>query len=205
MHDIQRLPGAKIITGLLWAILVAGALAWLASRYLPSAVDLTPEVKVQEHVTLSILQNEALVFLVTRRTATQIVVEHEESSWLGQWRGVLWATVRIHYGVDLEKIEEKDVRQEGNATLITLPEPQVLDFAIEPGSIGFLSKSTAVSKIDDLLNNGQRRLLEGRLRECALEFAQKRGMLPARAELVQQLNQAVSLLAAEGTVRLRFE
>ena len=205
MHDIQRLPGAKIITGLLWAILVAGALAWLASRYLPSAVDLTPEVKVQEHVTLSVLQNEALVFLVTRRTATQIVVEHEEASWLGQWRGVLWATVRIHYGVDLEKIEEKDVRQEGNATLITLPEPQVLDFAIEPGSIGFLSKSTAASKIDDLLNNGQRRLLEGRLRECALEFAQKRGMLPARVELVQQLNQAVSLLAAEGTVRLRFE
>ena len=205
MHDIQRLPGAKIITGLLWAILVAGTLAWLASRYWPSAADLTPEVTVQERVTLSVLQNEALVFLVTRRTATQIVVEHEESSWLGQWRGVLWATVRIHYGVDLAKIEEKDVRQEGDQTLITLPEPQVLDFAIEPGSIGFLSKSTAVSKITDILHNGQRRLLEERLRESALEFARKRGMLPARAELLQQLNQAVSLLATEGAVRLRFE
>ena len=205
MHDIQRLPGAKIITGLLWAILAAGALAWLAFRYWPSAADLAPKATVQEHVTLSVLQNEALVFLVTRRTATQIVVEHEETSWLGQWRGVLWATVRIHYGVDLAKIGEEDVRREGEVTLITLPEPQVLDFSIEPGSIGFLSKSTAASKITDILHNGQRRLLEGRLRECALEFAQKRGMLPARAELVQQLNQAASLLAREGTMRLQFE
>ena len=204
MHDIRRLPGAKIITGLLWVVLLAGLLAWLAVHFF-NVGGLAPRTQVDEHISLSILKSQALTFLVTRRTATQIVVEHRESDWLGQWHGVLWAAVRIHYGVDLSKITAEDIRREGNVTLVKLPEPEVLDFSIEPGSIGFLSKSTAVAKVEDILHDGQRRLLEKRLRECAMDFARQRDMLPTRDELVEQLNSAVVLLANEGGVRLRFE
>ena len=201
MHNIERLPGARTITGVLWVILIGGLMAY----FFFNPAGFAPRTRVDEHISLSVLRSQALTFLVTRRTATQVVVEHEESSWLGQWRGVLWATVTIHHGIDLEKIQARDIRRGGGVTFVRLPEPEVLDFAVEPGSVGVLSKSTAVPKIEDLLNNGHRRLLEARLRESAMEFAKQQDMLPTRDELVRQLNDAVCLLASEGGVRLRFE
>ena len=41
MYNIQRLPGAKTITGILWAVLLAGLLAWLVPRFLPSPPGLS--------------------------------------------------------------------------------------------------------------------------------------------------------------------
>jgi hypothetical protein len=163
------------------------------------------ETLVEKRSTLSILRIQALAFLVTRRTSTQIIAEHQESNWLGQWRGVLWATVKIHYGIDLAKIQAGDIRREDDITFVKLPEPEVLDFSVDPGSVGVLSKATAIPKIDDLLNNSHRRLLEGNLRQAALEFTQQRDLLPTRGELIKQLNEVVSLLTSEGGVRLRFE
>ena len=198
----RDLPGVRIINGLLWTIILAGATFWIVANYLAPSL---PGSVVEEETTLSILRSQALTFLVTRRTAAQIVVEHQESNWAGEWRGVLWAAVNIHYGIDLAKIQAKDIRRNGNVAFVTLPKPEVLDFSIEPGSVGVMSKSTAVPKIDDLLHNSHRRVLEGRLRQAALDFAQQRNLLPTRDELIKQLNDAVSLLASEGGVRLRFE
>ena len=205
MRNIERLPGAKVISGLLWIVLLAGLLAWLAPRFVPSFLDLKPEAKVNEHISLTVLRSQELEFLVTRRASLQVVVEHEESDWSGQWHGVLWATVEIYFGVDLAKVKAEDIRHEGDVTIVTLPEPEVLSFAVEPGSVRCLSKSTAVPKVSDLLSNGHRQLLEGRLRESALEFARQQQMLPSRAELVARLNSAVAVLASKGGVRLRFE
>ena len=196
------LPGIRMINGLLWMIVLAGAAFWI----LADSLEPKPmETVIEKKSTLSILRIQALAFLVTRRTATQIVVEHQESNWVGQWRGVLWATVKIHYGVDLTKIQAKDIRRDGDITFVKIPEPEVLDFSIDPGSVGVMSKATALPKLDDLLNNTHRRLLEGQLRQSALEFAQQRDLLPTKVELIKQLNEVVSLLASEGGVQLRFE
>jgi hypothetical protein len=199
----QNLPGVKMINCLLWMIVLAGAACWVVVNVF--GLSLMGNSVVEEETTLSILRSQTLTFLVTRRTATQIVVEHQESNWAGQWRGVLWAAVNIQYGIDLAKIQAKDIRRDGNVAFVTLPKPEVLDFSVEPGSVGVLSKSTAVPKIDDFLHNSHRRLLEGRLRQAALDFAQQRDLLPTRDELIKQLNDAVSLLANQGGVRLRFE
>jgi len=198
----QDLPGIRMINGLLWMIILAGVAFWIVANSLAP----TPMKTVGEtQSTLSVLRIQALAFLVTRRTTTQIVVEHHESNWLGQWRGVLWATVKIHYGVDLSNIQARDIRRDGDVAFVKLPEPEVLDFSIEPGSIGLMAKATALPKIDDLLNNSHRRMLESRLRQAALDFAQQRDLLPTRDELIKQLNDVLSLLAGEGDVRLRFE
>jgi len=198
----QNLPGVRMINGLLWTVVLAGVACWVVIN----VFGLSPiESVVEEETTLSILHSQALTFLVTRRTATQIVVEHQESNWAGEWRGVLWATVSIHYGIDLAKIQARDIRRDDNVAFVTLPKPEVLDFSIEPGSVGVMSKSTAVPKIDDLLHNSHRRLLESRLRQAALDFAQQRDLLPTRDELIKQLNDAVALLASEGGMQLRFE
>jgi len=198
----QDLPGIRMINGLLWMIILAGVAFWIVANSLAP----TPmKTVVETQSTLSVLRIQALAFLVTRRTTTQIVVEHHESNWLGQWRGVLWATVKIHYGVDLSNIQARDIRRDGDVAFVKLPEPEVLDFSIEPGSIGLMAKATALPKIDDLLNNSHRRMLESRLRQAALDFAQQRDLLPTRDELIKQLNDVLSLLAGEGDVRLRFE
>ncbi len=196
------LPGVRMINGLLWMVILAGAAIWIVANSLAP----TPmKTVVEEKSTLSILRIQALAFLVTRRTSTQIVVEYQESNWIGQWRGVLWATVKIHYGVDVANIQARDIHLDGDVTFVKLPKPEVLDFSIDPGSIGVMTKATAAPKIDDLLNNSHRRLLESRLRKAAVDFAQQRDLLPSRNELIKQLNDLVSLLAGEGDVRLRFE
>jgi len=193
--------GRALVSALLTMVMIAmavGAGLWLYARTPGGAY-------IDENTTLSILHSESMAFLMTRRMSTQVVVEHAEGDWLGDWRGVLWATVRIHYGVDLQKVQAEDIRSDGDAFIVRLPEPEMLDFAMEPGSEGFLSKSTAIAKIQDLLHNGQRRKLEQSLRDAALEFAARQDMLPTREELVNQLNAAIAALNSPAGLKLRFE
>ncbi len=199
--SLRRLPGAKVITPVLWVLVLLGGGMGL---FLALGRGLFPLVS-QEKTTLSLLTSEAMAFLVTRRTAAQIVVEVQEGDWLGDWHGVLWATVRLHYGVDLRKVRPEDVQRRGEVIVVRIPQPELLDFTIEPGSVGYLAKSTAVPKVLDLLHNGHRAEMEKRLRQRAMEFAARQGMLPTREELVQELNGAADALGSLAKVKLQFE
>jgi hypothetical protein len=202
----MRSNSGRLIVGAAAAVLLvaigAGVGMWLGGR----SVNPLTRRTVDEKVTLSLLRSEALAFLVTRRTVTQIVVEHEEFDLLGEWRGVLWATVSWRWGVDMTRITEKDIRRQGQVIVCRLPEPQLLDFALEPGSVGFMSKSTAVPKLLDLARGGeQRRKLEERLRTRAMEFAGRQGLCPSREEVVRQLNDAAGAIRQAAGVEIRFE
>ncbi|KKL74932.1 hypothetical protein LCGC14_2059930, partial [marine sediment metagenome] len=161
--------------------------------------------KADERTTLSLLRSETMAFLVTRRSSIQVVVECEQGDWLGEWRGVLWATIHLHYGVDLTRVTQKDIRRCDGVVVITLPEPELLSFAIEPGSVGYLSKSTAAAKIDDLLHNGHRRELHGRLRSRALEFARRHGLMPPKQEIRAERNAATILKGSAAGLEIQFE
>ena len=197
------LPGVGVINGLLWTIILAGAAFWLITNSLSQ----TPlRTVVDERTTLSILRSRPMLFLVTRQIRTQIVIEHSESNWVGQWRGVLWGTVTISHGVDVNEIKDEDLRREGGVVFVRIPEPRLLSFAVEPGSIGFMSKATAAPKLQDLLDGGgHRRQLEQRLHDQAMSFAKEHGMLPDRSQIVEQLNDAAAGLAKTAGIRLRFE
>lgn len=182
--------------------LCLGAGFWVA-RSVPSSWLGT---RIDERATLSILRSEALQFLVTRRTATQIVIEHEESNLLGEWRGVLWATVNWRWGVDLKKIREQDIHRQGERILCRLPEPELLDFSVEPETIGFMSKSTFVPKLLDIMRGDwQRRILETQLRERAMKFARDRNLCPTRREIIAQLNDATDVIRAATGLQIQFE
>lgn len=169
-------------------------------------LDTLTRREVNEKVALSILRSEALSFLVTRRTASQIVVQHEESDLLGAWNGVLWATVRWTWGVDLTKIKESDIRRDGAVVVVRLPEPELLDFSTDLESIGFISRSTALPKLAEVVNPGrQRQTLERRVKEEAMKFAQAQKLTPSREEIVRQLNDAASVIQASADLELRFE
>ena len=199
----RDLPGVRMINGLLWTIILAGAAFWIVANYL--APSLTGSV-VDERTTLSILRSRPMLFLVTRQIRTQVVIDHKESNWIGQWRGVLWGTVTISYGVDVHEIKASDLRREGEVVFVRIPEPRLLNFAVEPGSIGFLSKATAAPKLQDLLDGGgHRRQLEKRLHDQAMAFAREHDMLPDRSQIVEQLNDAAADLAKTVGIRIRFE
>ena len=201
--DVSRLPGARILAPVLWTILLAGLGVGL---FMCVRKGPTVTRHVDEKATLSVLRSEELAFLVTRRSATQIVIQHQESDLWGEWQGVLWATISWRWGVDMAKITEKDLRKEGECLVVHLPEPELLDFSLEPGSVGFLSKATAVPKLVDFARGGSHRgLLEGRLKEHALAFAAERKLLPSRQEILDQLNRSSGLLEQATGTRLRFE
>jgi len=196
---VDRLPGARALNAVLWIVILVGLACALYVHW-----PWRPHF--DQKATLSVLQSEQLVFLVTRRSKTQIVIEHRESDWAGEWRGILWATVSWRYGVDMKKLSLSDIRGDGQMTVIHLPDPELLDFALEPGSVGLMSKSTAVPKLQDFFMGGtQRQLLESQLREHALEFAQDQSLLPTRKEIVDQLNAASALLEKAAGSRLQFE
>lgn len=196
----RSLMSLLVVVILMAACLLAGA--W----YARDRSSLLPPRKIDETVTLSLLRSEALSFLVTRRTSTQIVVEHNESDWLGEWHGVLWATVSWRWGVDLTKIGKDDLRREGDVIYCRLAEPELLDFSVDLDSIKFLSKSTAVPKVMDMMGGGaQRRQLEQSLHQRAMEFARQQKLCPSRQDMVNQLNGAGEALKKATGLELRFE
>jgi hypothetical protein len=201
--EFRDLPGIRIINGLLWTIILAGAAFWIVANYL--APSLTGTV-VNERTTLSILRSRPMLFLVTRQIRTQVVIDHSESNWIGQWRGVLWGTVTISYGVDVHEIKADDLRRKGEVVFVRIPEPRLLSFSVEPGSIGFISKATSAPKLQDWFNGGgHRRQLESRLHDQAMSFARDHDMLPDRLQIVEQLNDTAAGLAKTAGIRIRFE
>jgi hypothetical protein len=63
-----------------------------------------------------------------------------------------------------------------------------------------------VPKLQDFFRGGsQRQLLETRLRDHAMQFAQDQRLLPTRQEIVGQLNDASLLLERAAGAKLRFE
>jgi len=162
--------------------------------------------KIDEKATLSLLKSEALAFLVTRRNVTQLVVEHYESSILGRWQGVYWATVKWNWGVDLTQLKESDIRRDGEVIYCRLPEPGLLDFSIEPQSERFFSRSTLVPKLIEVFEPGQQRqILHGLLHQKAMEFAQQHKLRPSRQEMINHLNQAAEVIRQAAGTEIRFE
>lgn len=162
--------------------------------------------EVDIKATLSVLRSEAMSFLVTRHDTMQVVVKYSESDWLGDWDGVLWATVDWHWGVDLRKLSEKDLRREGDVLYCRLPDPELLSFGIEPGSEQFISKSTLVPKVHEVFNTGsQQKKLHDQIKTQAASVAQKQMLAPSRAEMVEQLNRKPAEFQRLVGLAVRFE
>jgi hypothetical protein len=188
-----------ILGGLVVAAAMLAAGVWIGAKAFRGGDSMLPGVLTQktidEKVTLSVLRSEAMTFLVTRRTTTQIVVEYSESDLFGEWKGVLWATVTWTWGADLSKLTEKDVRRTGEAVYVRLPEPEMLGLGIEPGSEHFFSKGTFIPKAMELFRTGQQQaVLQGQIKDHAVKFARDQKLCPSREEMVRQLNTAADAL-----------
>jgi len=168
--------------------------------------NMLPKTRIDEKATLSVLKSEAMTFLVTRRTTTQVVVEYSESGWTGSWDGVLWVTVNWCWGVDMSTLSLKDLRREGDAIYCRIGEPRLLQMGIVPGSEKYFSRATFFPKLNELFDSGsQHRKLQEQIQEQAAKFAKVQGLQPTRDEIVHQLNLATADLKKTAGVEIRFE
>lgn len=156
---------------------------------------------------LTILRSENLAFLATDRLVTQIVVSSREYNLiLGQREGYLVATVRLYYGIDLATVTPANLRREAGRLTVMVPEPRELDFAVDVGSLRFISKRNVTVAIRDWLQGQDLEDdLRKRLKAEALTFMATQQLIPARSMIVARLNGWAPVLSDNLGVEVRFE
>lgn len=149
-----------------------------------------------ERSTMEFLHREDLMFLVTDRVATRVDMVSKEGSVLLGWHdSVLVGTVRFLAGINLQKLTPEDIRAENGRLVVTVPDPEVLDLAVDLNSLVLFEKKSGLVAIKDYLQNRDTRgELQGRLEQRAREFAAEQDLLPKRDALVKRLNDWVSPL-----------
>ena len=161
-----------------------------------------------ERATLTILRSEELTFLATDRLVSQISVEITENSpLLGIREGVLIATVRLYYGIDLRRLGPASVSRAGRDRLVVrLPDPEPLDFAVDPASFKYITKRSGLNVIRDFaLNKDLEAELRTRLQPHAMRFFTEQGLLPTRASVARRLREYAAPLGREWGVVIDFQ
>jgi hypothetical protein len=169
---------------------------------------------------LTILKSENLDFLVRRRQVTQVVLIRTAGSSLWDWvpyvasvrealkdEGVLTANVRIYYGFDMKKLTGSPKADGKEGIMVTLPEPEVLDFAVDLDSIKFQSLKTGV--ITRLVGLFRDKTLKDELQQgvkpAVDEFVSTPGTMPTKSELLQEMGGLERILSDAYKVQLTFD
>jgi hypothetical protein len=153
---------------------------------------------------ITLLKSEPMAFLVTRRIVTQIVVQESDVQWYWQSRAVLWATVNLHYGCNLEEIQPADITHAADGTWhVKLPPPRLLDFNIV--SVDSISKDTFIAKVQDVLFDTRSNRMMHQLQITAVKFATDNNLLPSRRQLSADLNRLFANSPLSRNIKLKFE
>jgi len=189
---------------LLPVLFVAAMLAVIASAWLmPKTATQNPEMRT----VLEILRSEAVQLLITDRLVEQVYLElNDNTLLLGRREGLLTAIVRVYYGVDVGRITPADIDLQSIPVVVRLPEPELIEIAVDMKSIRLTSKITALNLIADYIQNrSMREQLTRQIQDRAVVQVRERGVLPSRSELVARLNKQSSRLFAGHPVPVRFE
>ena len=172
-----------LVLGLVACLAYSAAQVW---KRFPQLSRVSPERQV-----FQLLCSESLSFLVTERLTSQITVEIDDSGLLlGTSSGSLTGVVRMYYGVDLSRVKPASVRMEGGGCVVVLPEPEVLDFAVEVSSLRFKTRRSLLRVIGDRLGNHDLRAdLQNRFRSASDRFFREQSLLPDRSTLCARLNE----------------
>lgn len=150
---------------------------------------------------------ESMRFLVTERIVTQVVVEvSEEDFLLGSRKNLLFGTARVYFGVDLDVMTGDDVVLRDGAVVFHLPDPAVLDFAVDMDSLRYVSKRSGLIAIrESLLGVDGERELRTRFEPAAMDYMSQEGLLPTRGDILQRLDPLTELLSRHLGVRVVFQ
>lgn len=179
------------------AVLVLGTGRWW---------QIFPPTKVSVQKTLEVLRRQQLAFLVTDRIVTQVLVEKRENSfWLGQSECFLIGVVRCYYGVDLSKLSGDALQRQGDAIVVTVPQPRELDLGVDLESVRVVSKRSGLIVIRDwVAGRDHRRELRGEFARTARIFLRRQNLIPSRETLVRRLQSYAPALSAKTGVKIVF-
>ena len=153
--------------------------------------------------TFNVLDVQRLSFLVTHRVTTQVVVEASESSLLlGKADGVLIAKVRFLYGIDLSGLTKADCTQEGDTTVVAVPDPEALEFIPDLDSVRYFSSASGLRRVTN--TDIDKESLLARLERVAHSFVESEGLIPTRSEMLVPLNAFAEALAGGGGGLIEF-
>jgi len=185
------------------ALCIGSAGTYIAFPFLKSLRALFEWERVEKQ-TLTLLQSEAMAFLVTDKIASQIVVSVSESNiLLGQREGYLIGTARLYYGIDMKELTKDSITLRDNQIVVHLPTEKELDFAVDLESLQFISKmSGTVALVDWLKGKDMYAELRAQFKPKAIEFMKQNGMIPDRQRILGRLN-SMSLLLTEN-IGLKF-
>ena len=190
----------------LLALCIGGAGTYIALPFLKSLRALFEWERVEKQ-TLTILQSEAMAFLVTDRIASQIVVSVSESNiLLGQRDGYLIGTAKLYYGINVKELTKDSIRLRDDQIVITLPPAKELDFAVDLESLQFISKmSGTVALADWLRGKDLYAELRAQFKPKAIGFMRQNGMIPDRQKILARLNSMCLVLTENLGLKVVFE
>ena len=156
--------------------------------------------------TMTVLQSEALNFLVTDKITTQILVEtNENSPLLGRREGVLVATITLYYGMNLNALSEEAIVYENNRMVIMLPQLEELDFAVDLDSLRAITRRSGLNVIADyVLNKDLEAELRSRVKSVAYDFLTQKEMIPTRTAILNRMQGTATLLSAKTGIPVEF-
>ncbi len=188
------------------ALCIGGAGTYITLPLLKSLRAVFEWERVEKQ-TLTILQSEAMAFLVTDRIATQIVVSVSENNvLLGQREGYLIGTARLYYGIDMKELTKDSITLRNNQIFVTLPPTKELDFAVDLESLHFISKmSGTVALVDWLKGKDMYAELRAQFKPKALEFMKQNGMIPDRQRILARLNSMSSVFTENLGLEVTFD
>jgi len=188
------------------ALCIGAAAAYIGLPFLKSLRAVFEWERVEKQ-TLTILQSEAMAFLVTDRIASQIVVSVSENNiLLGQREGYLIGTARLYYGIDMKELTKDSITLRNNQIFVTLPPTKELDFAVDLESLHFISKmSGTVALVDWLRGKDMYAELRAQFKPKALEFMKQNGMIPDRQRILARLNSMSSVFTENLGLKVAFE
>jgi hypothetical protein len=193
---------SKFLLNLILAILILIGIAWGAVSIYRS---LTLVARTEKTV-LTILKSENLSFLVTDKLTSQICVEISENSpLLGKREGILIGTVTMYWGIDLTKINPSLIKNQGGI-VVTLPEPQELDFSMDPSSLKYITKRSGLNVIADyVMARDIEKELREQMKESALKFFKDKNLIPSKAQIISKLDSFFSPISIQFGMKITFE
>jgi hypothetical protein len=191
----KRMPILKAIrkfSALFLAIAVLGAGVYLLF-FLPSHSKPTIEA------TLSFLRSEKVMYIVTRKVSTQVVVTRDHSYWHSDFHGQMTAKLQFLFGFDLKTLTEEDISIDpANKTInVQMPEVIALSVSIDPGSITYITKATLWAKLQDMQSDKYRKEMKQSIKGEAEKQLRENGLYPDRREMLDDLQQWANKLYAQ--------
>lgn len=134
--------------------LISVAVAALASYAFISGKGVydyfTPQAKVVETASTTLLKMDRESQLVTTRAYVQAVIRQRDEQWYGNAEIVRIVPATIHYAVNLAEIDREKLEYDGQSRTLHVPLPDVKILSIDPD----LTKSEIIRNLDALRTEG---------------------------------------------------